>query len=91
MNKYYCLIILVLIFNNNYALSKDILEETLIYRGNLAFDQETDEPISGTAEHGKQHRKGRYGTRLERGNDFTKIIADGSNYGSIASTYRLRD
>ena len=48
MKKIYCLIILILIFNKHIALSKDILEETLIYRGNIAFDQETDEPISGT-------------------------------------------
>ena len=64
MKKIYCLIILILIFNNHIALSKDILEETLIYRGNIAFDQETDEPISGTViqnyDDGKIKSEGEY-------------------------------
>ena len=72
--------IFVLLFSK-YSFSQNILEETLIYRGNLAFDQETDEPIDGTVisnfESGQIKEKGSYVDGL-RENEWKEYHENGS-------------
>ena len=47
MKNYFILYILSFCFLSNISWGQNILEEKLIYRGNLAFHQESDEPVTG--------------------------------------------
>ena len=64
MKNHYIIYILSLCFLSNISWGQNILEEKLIYRGNLAFHQESDEPVTGIViskyETGETIEKGEY-------------------------------
>ena len=64
MKNYFIIYILSFCFLSNISWGQNILEEKLIYRGNLAFYQETDETVTGIViskyETGETKEKGEY-------------------------------
>ena len=86
MKSLFLTIVILFLFFSKYSFSQNILEETLIYRGNLAFDQETDEPINGTVisnfESGQIKEKGSYVDGL-RENEWKEFYENGSVKSTI--------